>query len=159
VVGSDEGAAPLTILVAGDSSAAGVGAPTQDQALAPQLAAALANHFHTEVTWQVLARTGLTSAGVLAMLQQQVLPRADFAIIVLGVNDISHDVPLRHALRQRNRIVHHLRAHAGVRFCVFPALPEVERFPLLPQPLAWYGGMQARQNRRVGLHTRAAVRT
>ncbi len=140
------GAPPLTILVAGDSSAAGVGAPTQALGLAPQLAAALALHLHNRVVWHVIARTGLTSEGVLEMLQQEPLPNADLAVVVLGVNDISHDVPLRHALRRRNRIVRWLRENAGVRWCVFPALPEVERFPLLPQPLAWYGGAQARQN-------------
>lgn len=33
-----------------------------------------------------------------------------------------------------------------MKHVLFPGLPEVERFPLLPQPLAWYGGAQARRS-------------
>ncbi len=143
------GDARLSILIAGDSSAAGVGARTQDQALAPRLAQALAERMHGTVHWHLVAQTGLTSAGVLELLRKEVLPPADLAVVILGVNDISNDVPLRHALLYRNRIVQTLREHAGVRWAVFPGLPEVERFPLLPQPLAWYGGTLARHNNKL----------
>jgi lysophospholipase L1-like esterase len=139
-------AAPLRILVAGDSSAAGVGAPTQEQALAPQLALALSKRLFRRVSWHVIAQTGLTSAGVLDLLQQSDLPQIDVAIIIVGVNDISGDVSLCRALRTRNRIAQLLRERVNAQYIIFPGLPEVERFPLLPQPLAWYGGAQARRN-------------
>jgi lysophospholipase L1-like esterase len=137
---------PFSILVTGDSSAAGVGAPTQELALAPRLAELLAERLQRPVAWHVLAKTGLTSSGVLDLLSKQELPETDLAFVVLGVNDISNDVPLKTALLQRNRIVRLLRERAGANWCLFPGLPEVERFPLLPQPLAWYGGAVARRN-------------
>jgi lysophospholipase L1-like esterase len=136
----------ISVLIAGDSSAAGVGASTQDEALAPQLAAALSRQLNARVEWHLIAQTGLTSQGVFALLRDQPLPVVDIAIVIVGVNDISNDVPIGHALRARNRIVRLLRERSGIKVALFPAVPDVERFPLLPQPLAWYGGAQARRN-------------
>jgi lysophospholipase L1-like esterase len=138
--------APLSIIIVGDSCAAGVGARTQDEALASRIARALSESICASVAWHLIAKTGLTSGGVLDLLHTQIMPRADIGIVIVGVNDISNDVPLRMALRKRQKIVRLLTARCGIRRAVFPALPEVERFPLLPQPLAWYGGFTARQN-------------
>ncbi len=139
-------ARPLSILITGDSSAAGVGAATQDEALAPQLASALAKRIRRDVHWHLIAETGRTSSGVLALLHAHELPPVDVAVVIVGVNDISHNVPIGHALRARNRIVRLLRERTGVGHILFPGLPAVERFPLLPQPLAWYGGAEARRS-------------
>jgi lysophospholipase L1-like esterase len=139
------GGRPLSLLIAGDSSAAGVGASTQDEALAPQLAAALAKRIQRDVNWHLIAKTGNTSSALLELLRGQDLPAADVAVVIVGVNDISHNVPIGHALRARNRIVRLLRERTGVAHILFPGLPAVERFPLLPQPLAWYGGAEARR--------------
>lgn len=140
------GARLISLLLAGDSSAAGVGAKTQDEALAPQLAAALSKNMLRNVQWQLVAHTGLTSLGVQQLLQSETLPAVDVAVIIVGVNDITNNINLSHAFRARSRIVRLLRARTGVQHIVFPGLPAVERFPLLPQPLAWYGGAEARRN-------------
>ena len=142
----DAGSRPLSLLIAGDSSAAGVGAETQDDALASQLAFALAKRIQRDVHWHLIAQTGLTSIGLLDLLRGQTIPAVDVAVIIVGVNDITHNVAVGHAMRARSRIVRMLRAGTGVRHVLFPGLPAVERFPLLPQPLAWYGGAQARRN-------------
>jgi lysophospholipase L1-like esterase len=139
---------PISIIVVGDSCAAGVGARTQDDALASRIARMLSENLHADVTWHLIAQTGLTSGGVLDLMRAHPapLPSADIAIVIVGVNDISNDIPLRMALRRRQQMVRLLTVQSGIRWAVFPALPEVERFPLLPQPLAWYGGFTARQN-------------
>ena len=144
--GARMGPAPLSLLVAGDSSAAGVGAETQSDALAAQLAAGLAQRIGRPVAWRLIAQTGLTSASLLDMLKSQSLSATDVAVVLVGVNDITRNVAVGHALRARNHIVRLLQMRTGVRHILFPALPAVERFPLLPQPLAWYGGAQARRN-------------
>ncbi len=51
---------------------------------------------------------------------------------------------LRKALRTRDAIAELMRQRAGVAHVVFCALPEMEQFPALPQPLAWYAGRHAR---------------
>lgn len=136
----------LRLLIAGDSSAAGVGAATQEQALAGQLAAALAAAVGAAVRWQLVAQTGARSEDVLHLLMHGGLQPADIGVVVVGVNDITKEVPLQHALRKRGEIAALLRQRAGVRHVLFPALPEMERFPSLPQPLAWYAGRHARRN-------------
>src|SRR5262245_66597574 len=57
------GACVLRLLVAGDSSAAGVGATTQRDALAWPLAERLADRLDGSVRWQLIAESGLTSEG------------------------------------------------------------------------------------------------
>ena len=138
------GATRLRLLIAGDSAAAGVGAATQDEALAGQLARALAEQGGFAVRWQLVARTGARSEDVLHMLTNDALRRADIGVVLAGVNDISKQVPLRRALRKREEIAAVMRQRAGVRQVVFSALPEMEKFPALPQPLAWYAGQHAR---------------
>ena len=158
---ASRGAPAFSVLISGDSSAAGVGAATQDDALASQLAAALARRIGRDVNWHLFARTGLTSAGVLALLRAQSLPSVDAAVVIVGVNDITNNVAIGHALRARNHIVRLLHARTGVGHVLFPGLPAVERFPLLPQPLAWYGGAEARRSNhmqaRWAAHARRAA--
>lgn len=144
-----EGAGPrLSILVAGDSSAAGVGARTQDEALARPLARRLAALTQRAVHWQLIAQTGLTSEGVLHHLMHGHARPAAVAVVIVGVNDITREAPLAHRLRKRAEIAGWLRAHVGARTILFPGLPEMERFPALRQPLAFYAGQAARRNNR-----------
>jgi lysophospholipase L1-like esterase len=151
------GKTALRILVAGDSSAAGVGARTQRQALARPLAENLARRLGGAVRWQLIAQSGLTSEGVLQKLAHERPQLADVAVIVVGVNDITKEVPLAFALRQRQQLADWLHVHAGVKQVVFPALPEMELFPALPRPLAWYAGQAARHNNRAQKRWAAAL--
>jgi lysophospholipase L1-like esterase len=64
------------------------------------------------------------------------------------VNDITNQVPTAQALKHRGEIAVWLEAHAGVSQVLFPALPEMELFPSLPQPLAWWAGQMSRRNNR-----------
>jgi len=139
------GTVRLRLLIAGDSAAAGVGAPTQKEALAGHLVRALAEHAGYAVRWQLLARTGARSEDVLQMLMHGALRRADVGVVLAGVNDITKQVSLRAALRTRDEIAAVMRQRARVKHVVFSALPEMEKFPALPQPLAWYAGHHARR--------------
>jgi lysophospholipase L1-like esterase len=141
-----EGEVVLRLLVAGDSSAAGVGARTQYEALALPLATELAQRLVGAVRWQLIAQSGLTSEGVLHKLTHGHVHPADVAVVVVGVNDITKEVPLQQALRKRGEIAAWLRTHARVRHVVIPAVPDMDLFPALPQPLAWLAGKLARRN-------------
>lgn len=141
-----DGGVVLRILVAGDSSAAGVGARTQDEALALPLARLLSQRLAGAVGWQLAAQTGLTSEGVLRKLMQDDVREADIAIVIVGVNDITREVPLSAVLRTRGEIARWLLGHARVRHVAFAAVPEMDLFPALPQPLAWLAGKLARRN-------------
>jgi lysophospholipase L1-like esterase len=136
----------LRLLVAGDSSAAGVGVATQDQALALPLATQLARLSRRRVQWQLLAQTGLTTAELLAWLQGHDDLQADLVLIVSGVNDVTGQVSSTRALRSREALANHLRNTAGVRHVAFCPLPPVHAFPGLPQPLRWVAGADARRH-------------
>src|SRR5262252_594380 len=71
----------LRLLIAGDSSAAGVGVATQDDALAGQLLPLLAQRCEASVRWTLCARTGLTTAQTLQLLRDAPVPVSDLAVI------------------------------------------------------------------------------
>jgi lysophospholipase L1-like esterase len=145
---SGEGARTVRLLIAGDSSAIGVGASTQEHGLAIPLTRTLATHLDARIHWQLIGETGLTSEGVFQKLTaSEVLP-ADVALVIVGANDITREVRLARALRHRHEMVMWLRERIGVAHVVFPSLPEMQHFPAIPQPLAWYAGLHARRNNR-----------
>jgi lysophospholipase L1-like esterase len=74
--------------------------------------------------------------------------QGELAVVVSGVNDITNEVPLPQALKLRGDIAVWLGAHAGVRHVLFLALPEMEKFPALPNPLAWWAGQMSRRSNR-----------
>jgi lysophospholipase L1-like esterase len=136
----------LRLLVAGDSSAAGVGVAHQRDALAAPLAAQLAARAGVSVDWQLLARSGLTTAETLALLQTEAGLQADVAVVVTGVNDVTGQVPSQRALAVREALANWLRNATGVQHVAFAPLPPVHAFPGLPQPLRWVAGADARRH-------------
>lgn len=146
VVGA--GRPALRVLVAGDSSAAGVGARTQDEALAVPLAHNLHQRLGYAVGWQLVAESGRTSATLLELLRESHLEHADMAVVVIGVNDVTREVRIRDALRSRSAIAALLRERTGAQHIAFAALPQMEILPAVPNPLAWYIGQSSRRNNR-----------
>ena len=138
----------LRLLIAGDSSAAGVGAAHQRDALAHPLAELVAERAGARVEWRLVARSGLTTAQTLHLLQRESLPHFDVAVIVTGVNDIVDRVPLHHAIAARERLADWLRGALHLRHVVFVPLPPVHQFPGLPQPLRWWAGSEAQRHDR-----------
>ena len=136
----------LRVLVLGDSSAAGVGVVHQRDALAGQLMPCLARACAARVEWRLLAKSGLTSAQTLTLLQAAGPLWADLAVLVTGVNDVVDQVPSRHAVAQRESLVNWLRNASGVQHVVVCPLPPIHDFPGLPQPLRWVAGQDARRH-------------
>ena len=136
----------LRLLIVGDSSAAGVGVRTQDEALAGHLTRTLAAAAQRRVRWQLVARSGITTAQALELVQRERPHAADIGVVVLGVNDVVDQVPSHRAVAQRAALADWLLAHTGVRHVVFAPLPPMHEFPLLPQPLRWIAGADARRH-------------
>lgn len=136
--------APLRLLICGDSSAAGVGAPHQDQALSGHLVRDLARDH--ALTWQVQATSGWTTAQALAHLRALPALGMDAAVVALGVNDVTRQVPLRRWRAQVRDVVEVLRARHGVSRVYWSGFPPIDQFPLLPQPLRAVIGAVARRH-------------
>ena len=139
-------AAPLRLLVAGDSSAAGVGVARQDDAVIGHLVRALHRAIERPVAWALRARTGLTTRGVHALLRAAPPPAAEIAVVISGVNDVIDQVPTARAVRERAALADWLVGDVGVRHVVFAPLPPIHRFPLLPEPLRRVMGGDARRH-------------
>ncbi|KIC40863.1 GDSL family lipase [Ruegeria sp. ANG-R] len=148
-----EGRGPrLRLLIAGDSSAAGVGAGTQRQALSGQLVSRLAKHYTVE--WRLEATTGHTTQDAIHRLQA--LPaQFDVVVTALGVNDVTRAVHRQRFETQQRQLLNLLTGPMGARKVIVTAVPQMARFPALPQPLAWVLGQQAARLDR-GLQTAAA---
>jgi lysophospholipase L1-like esterase len=135
------GAPSLRLLILGDSSAAGVGARHQAEALAGRLPAALAARTGTAVRWRLVARTGATARELPALLDEHGPVDFDIALIVVGVNDVTGLRSQRAWLADLDALAARLRAHAPRARLVASGLPPMHRFPALPQPLrAFLGG-------------------
>ena len=141
------GSGPLVrLLVAGDSGAAGVGAPTQDQALCGQLVHRLSRH-HT-VQWRVLAVNGLDSPGLMKLLQDAPCARFDVVVLSMGANDATGlCAPLQWA-RWQTRLGEIIDLRFAPTLLVHSAVPPMHACLALPQPLRWFMGHWARQMNR-----------
>jgi len=139
---------PLRLLVVGDSSAAGVGVERQSRALALPMARRLAADTGRRIHWQLVARSGVTTAQALALLRDAPPVHADVAVVVTGVNDVVDQVPSHRAVAAREALANWLRNTAGVGHVVFAPLPPVHQFPALPRPLRWIAGADARRHDR-----------
>nr|WP_255596832.1 SGNH/GDSL hydrolase family protein [Cognatishimia sp. MH4019] len=123
----------LRLLIIGDSSAAGVGASTQDQALAGQLVQRLAASY--TVDWHLIAKTGATTASTLAHLRGYAPVKADIAVLIHGVNDTTRLVPVDRFIANQSALLSLLNTQWHVPRVLFSAVPPVGHFPLLSRPL------------------------
>ena len=130
----------IRLLITGDSSAAGVGAGTQAQALSGHLVSRLAKHYTVE--WQLEATTGHTTLDTIDRLQK-LNSQFDMAVTALGVNDVTRGVTRQRFVERQTQLLDLLTGPLGVRRLVITGVPQMHRFPALPQPLAWVLGRQA----------------
>ncbi len=132
----------LRLLILGDSSAAGVGVATQDEALAGRLVAALSGRFR--VAWRVEAASGATVRDALARLEVLAGQRFDVAVIALGVNDTKNGVRRRQWVARYAALIERLQARHGAALVCASGLPPMHRMPILPEPLRAVLGARAR---------------
>lgn len=133
----------LGLLILGDSSAAGVGVATQETALSGQMISQLSTVFR--LNWSLDAQTGATTRSTLARLNQTPPRRFDAVVVALGVNDTTRGVTVRSWLRRQRTLIQILRHDWGARRIYISGLPPLGQFPLLPNPLRWVLGQQARR--------------
>ncbi len=138
----------LRVLIVGDSSAAGVGAKNQTQALAGRLSEALSQRVGGAVVWQLIARTGDTTQASLAAVRNLSLYPADVMVTALGLNDVIAQVPIKLWLTRLDKLDRAAGKRAGVKHIVHSGIPPIHSFPLLPNPLRWVLGTDAQAYNR-----------
>ncbi|MBP8307385.1 MAG: SGNH/GDSL hydrolase family protein [Burkholderiaceae bacterium] len=145
-IGAGCGTRTVRLLIAGDSSAAGVGVSRVGDAMAGVFPEALAARLACAVCWQLVARTGLTAAGVLELIEREPgLDRGfDAAVVVVGVNDVTGRHSRARWLADLDALRARLRTFAPRATLHWSGLPPMHRFPALPNPLRAYLGARAR---------------
>ena len=129
---------PVNILVLGDSTAAGVGALTQDEALPGNLARALSNEWERGAHWRAIGENGATTYDIVRRyLAEASTERYDVVFLTIGAND-ALQLRSRGAFRRNFRtILRRLRSVNPKALILVSCLPGFWQFKALPNPLRW----------------------
>ncbi len=137
-LGSEPGPNPLRLLVIGDSTAAGVGADTQDHALPGHLARELAARFGRGVAWRATGRNGATARDLITdYLDGATAVSFDVVFLTVGANDALALRPRGAFARDIRALLERLRAASPDAVIIVSSLPGFSQFELLPNPLRW----------------------
>jgi lysophospholipase L1-like esterase len=144
---------PISIVVFGDSSAAGVGVDAPGQTPGALIAAGLAEIAGRPVQLAVVAKTAARSNDLADQIRHAADIRPDLALVMVGANDVTHRVRPATSVRLLAEAVTQIRATgAAVVVCTCPDLGTVEP---IPHPLRWIARRASR--RLAAAQTIAAV--
>lgn len=144
VIGSGK---PLSLLILGDSAAAGVGVETQQDALSGAIITELGNEF--TLTWKLQAHTGNTTQQVIQAAKQISDQQYDIVITSIGVNDVTKFTSARSWLKQQKQLFADIQNRFKPKLIIVSGVPPMQHFPALPNPLAWLFGKYAAQMNQV----------
>ncbi|MEM9971343.1 MAG: SGNH/GDSL hydrolase family protein, partial [Pseudomonadota bacterium] len=122
-----------SLLILGDSSAAGVGVTHQSDALAGHLATELARAF--TIHWRLVARSGETVKRARRAVASLPSEETDFVLIALGVNDVKNGVSARNWAGGYASLLEEIAAKFGPGIICVSGVPHLRDFPILPRPL------------------------
>ncbi|MEO6941930.1 MAG: SGNH/GDSL hydrolase family protein, partial [Terrimesophilobacter sp.] len=136
--GSLAGPRPVHLLVLGDSTASGVGADTQDDALPGNLARSIHERLGRGATWNAVGRNGATARDIITdYLDEAAKSPCDLVFLTIGAND-ALGLRSRGAFRRDvATIVHTMRRANPQALILVSLMPRFDRFASLPQPVKW----------------------
>jgi lysophospholipase L1-like esterase len=141
--GTEHDGAPITLVVLGDSSAAGYGADVPRNTPGALLAAGLAEQLRRPVTMHCFAVVGAESRALDPQVERALETTPDIAVILIGGNDVTHRRPVGEAIHHLVKAVTALRdAGAEVIVGTCPDLGAIQ--PIQP-PLRWMARRWSRQ--------------
>jgi len=133
----------LSILGIGESTIAGVGVQTLDQALTARIAQYLAEKSGQTVSWDSFGHNGDCLKDLLDKYQSLPIRKFDIVIVAVGVNDVTGLTSLLRWSQQIAELTNRLKTDYGapVYYC---SVPPMHLFTALPQPLRSVMGIRAR---------------
>jgi lysophospholipase L1-like esterase len=134
---------PISFVMIGDSSAAGLGVERPDQTPGAQIAQGLAAIAERPVKLTDVALVGARSADLERQVTLALAAKPDVAMIMIGANDITHRVSLTTAVAQLDAAVRRLRA-AGCEVVV-GTCPDLGTIEPIAQPLRYLARRWSRQ--------------
>lgn len=134
----------IKLIVLGESTVAGIGAPTHETALTGHLASALSGRTKKSVNWLVVARSGITARESLAELVPKLSGhKADVVVIALGVNDSIAFHTSRRWTFDMEQLIKAVRREVGNSLVLLAGVPPLDHFPVLPWPLSFVLGARS----------------
>jgi lysophospholipase L1-like esterase len=134
---------PLSMVVLGDSSAAGYGVHRPRETPGALLATGISRRLRRPVRLRRLAVVGSTSAGLSYQVDEALELAPELAVILVGGNDVTHGSANAAAVRHLGDAVRRLRA-AGARVVV-GTCPDLGAIQPIKRPLRWLARRWSRQ--------------
>ncbi|MCW8879393.1 MAG: SGNH/GDSL hydrolase family protein [Kangiellaceae bacterium] len=132
----------LSLLIFGDSAAAGVGVANQSEALSGQIIKQLKTQ---NVSWQLVAESGKNSSQALEVVKQLESKQIDYIVVSLGVNDVTSLVTSEKWLQLQVDFIQLLKDKFSSRKILLTAIPPFELFPAIPNPLRGHLASRAKR--------------
>ena len=142
------GGKPLSILILGDSAAAGVGVNNQEDALLGSILSELHQDF--EITYQLEAKTGDTTLQVLE--RTKILDHNNFDVVItsVGVNDVTKLISPNKWMEHQQRFYNEIESKFSPKLVLVTGVPPMNLFPALPNPLGWlFGQYSSEMNKKL----------
>lgn len=133
---------PLSILILGDSAAAGVGVESQEDALLGAVLNQLKDQY--EITYMLEAKTGHSTGQVLKTAKSMSAQHFDVVITSVGVNDITKLTSPKNWIRKQQQLYTEINQKFSPALIIASGVPPMNMFPALPNPLAWLFGQYAK---------------
>jgi lysophospholipase L1-like esterase len=134
--GTTTGAQPsVSLVVLGDSGAAGFGVKQPDQTTGAAAASGLARALERPVELSSLAAVGAQSGNLQGQIDRIEEPWPDLALIIVGANDVTHRVPPGRSVALLTAAIARLHEH-GVSVVV-GTCPDLGTVRPIPHPLRW----------------------
>lgn len=142
IYGTGEGT-PISFVVIGDSAAAGYGVESPEETPGALLAAGLAEIAHRPVALTTLAQVGAQTTDLADQIDKALVAAPDVALVIIGGNDITHQVRLTDSVRLLDEAVRRLR-DAGCEVVV-GTCPDLGTIRPIRPPLRWLARRASRQ--------------
>ncbi|MGO2518768.1 MAG: SGNH/GDSL hydrolase family protein [Microbacterium sp.] len=133
---ADSDGSALRAIVIGESTAAGCGARTHEEAFAGAFARALDEIYDQPVCWEVHGRHGANIRRVRYRLLPELDGAADVAVLLIGVNDVLTRTPASQWREDLTAVIEALASLADR--VVVAGIPPFDSFPALPRTLRSY---------------------
>lgn len=133
----------LSLLILGDSAAAGVGVAHQNDALLGAVVSALQHQY--QVHWRLEAQSGDTTSQLIQKIKKMVNQKYDVVVTSVGVNDVTRLMSARTWIKQQQQFYQLIQAKFQPELIIATGVPPMHLFPALPNPLSWLFGQYAKQ--------------
>jgi len=125
----DEEAPQFRIVFVGESTMAGLGAKTHDEAFAGSFAREVAGRIDRRIHWSVVAKSGFSTARVTRKLVPRTPSTPDLIVVGVGGNDAFELTSPRRFRASIARLIESLRERHAETPVFFLSMPPIREFP------------------------------